>query len=492
MSQMGHNQGPIMPPKEEELLADLRNRFPELTDRLKEFETALADFPKELSLKDTEVAATLQDILGQIKKQKSIIAAHKKSEKAPWDKLVKVVQNFFTKNDESLDALAEKWDPVHEAYLTLKKDEARRLAEEEAERLRLKEEADRKAAQEAEDRRIAAEKAEQEAREREETARKAAEEADRLRREADERRIAAEAEERRLADEKRQRDRAEKDRNSESLKTIKRHMKDAEKLHALAEADEASPEEADQLDAMIKHGGIIGLLAGPVASSTLLDDEQRAEVEETRTRLGVLRDALNARFNKREQAKREKARLAAEAEEAKRVEERRVAREAEEKRLAEATAARLAAEKEAEDAKAAGKAAKDDARDARTDARGAAQEQKTAGKDAKQATTAAERTANQADRVERRLENVSDGELSRTRGDLGTVGSLTGSWKHYITDEVALRGACGVLGEHFTEDALSGAAYRWMVAHRAGFQGERVEGALAGVTFVWEQTSRIA
>ena len=62
-------------------------------------------------------------------------------------------------------------------------------------------------------------------------------------------------------------------------------------------------------------------------------------------------------------------------------------------------------------------------------------------------------------------------------------------------DEDALREVCGPLGPTFTEDALNGAAYRWMLARISGWSGkERIEGkdiGLPGVTFAYQQGTRI-
>ena len=114
---LGHNRGPIVAPTEQEALDDLKARFPELETKQAEFEDALKDYPKELSLEDADRAAALQDLLGQIKKQKSIITAHKKDEKGPWDRIVKVVTNLFSTATEKLEKLEEEWLPVHQAYM---------------------------------------------------------------------------------------------------------------------------------------------------------------------------------------------------------------------------------------------------------------------------------------------------------------------------------------------------------------------------------------
>jgi hypothetical protein len=493
VSNIGHNLPPIVAPADTEMLADLNARYPEVQRELDAFEKALATFPTtDLTLKDEDIAAALQDLLGKMAKQKSVFSAHKKTEKKPWDTLVKVVQNFFGKGEEKIDALLAEWKPRHEAFLALKKAEALRAAEAEATRLREKEEADRRAAALAEEKRLAAEEEERKARQREEEARAAEEKAKADQRAAEERAAAAQAEEKRIAEEKKARDREEKSRNETLLREVKAAMKVAERLHALAEAGEASDAETAELDEMIRPGGPISAKGSAVAASRLLDDDQKADAAASRTRLLVLRDAGSARFSKKEQRRREKEKAEADAREKAEAEERAARRAEDEERSRLAREAREKAEAEALEARAAGQAAKEEAREARSDAREAVQEKKGAAKAVQLHEAAADQAANRGDRLERRIENSTDADLSRTRGDLGTVGSLARRWTYTITDEDALRAVCGPLGEHFTFDALGGAAYRWMGAHRENFKGDRVEGALPGVVFMHEVESRIA
>ena len=54
-----HNNPPVTPPTPEALSDDLKSRFPELESRLDEFVKAFATYPKKLSLKDEDVAASL-------------------------------------------------------------------------------------------------------------------------------------------------------------------------------------------------------------------------------------------------------------------------------------------------------------------------------------------------------------------------------------------------------------------------------------------------
>lgn len=498
MSNIGHNSGAIAAPTEQEALDDLKARFPELDTKQAEFEDALKEYPKELGLEDADRAGALQDLLGQIKKQKSIIKAHKKDEKGPWDRIVKVVTNLFTTAEEKLEKLEEEWLPVHQAYMDKVKAERFRKQEEEAERQRKKEEDARKAAEEATARAAAAKAEEEAARRREEEARAAAEKAERDKKEAQERAEAAAAEEKRQAAERKERERAEKDRNEESLRAIKRHMKDATKLHdAMAEAgDDAEQTDIDQLDALIRPGGIISVLAGPTADSHLLNDEQKEDVAGIKEKLTEMRTALHDRLDGKAKRKRAAEQKAAEAADAKAAAERRQQREKDEAAAATAREARERAEAEAATAEERRRDAQAGAREAREDARDAVKDQKGAARDVKAHSVTADRAANAADRIEGYLDKATDAEIAGTlRGELGTRGSLTRRWTLKIVDENAVREACGPLGPTFTEDALNGAAYRWMLARISGWSGkERIEGndvGLPGVTFAYQQGVRI-
>ncbi len=493
---VGGNNPPVTAPPSEDMLADLQRRFPEIDTELTQIEKDLATYPKKLTLKDADVAQALQDLLLKGKKLKSNLAGYKKEEKRPWDGIVKVVQNFFATREEKLAGMMADAAAVHEDYLQQKKDEALRLAEEEAEAQRKaaeaarleREEADRRAA-EAEERRLAEERREREARER-----AAAEEA--REREAKERAAAAEAEEKRLAAERKARERAEREQNADSLKKIRGHMKEAEKLNdsALEKGDETSQADIQQLDALIKPGGIVSLLAGPVANSSLLDDAQRAEIEEVRARVEALRKAVSERWDAKERRRRVKEAKEAEEREAAAAEVRRLQREEEDRIAEEARKAREAAQQEAAAASQGKKDAQAEAREARGAQRTAFSDAKSAGKEAAKAGQLADRAENRADRIDRKLENSTDADLSRTRGDLGSVGGLHRSWKHHIVDEAALRAASGPLGPFFTTEALENALFHVKRAHQSSFTGERVEGETIGVPgalFTYESTGQI-
>jgi hypothetical protein len=490
---IGGNKGPIIPTKDEDLLEDLRRRYPEVEKKLAQFETDLKTYPEKLTLADEAVAASLQDLLSQMGKQKRVWASDRKDEKSPWDKLVKVVGNFFTKAEDKVDAHIALWKPRYEAFLELKRDESRRAAEAEAEKQRQAEIASRKAAEEAEERRKVAEAEAEAARAREAKARADAEKAGQDRKAAVERAEKAKAEEKRLADEKAERERAERASIVAGFKLLSTLMAEATKLNTLAEAGEATPEEVARLDELLRpHKGEIAETGRAINSSVLLDQEQRAAITVIGVDLSDLRQSASARADKQERERRQADEEKAEAAAA----EARVARAKEladeEAKLAAAKATRMAEEQAAIDAKAAATAAKAGVRDARADQRGAVAEQKKEERAAERHEADADRSGNRADRMGRKIEGSTDADFSRTRADLGSVGSLSGRWHYEVVDEAKLRTVCGPLGEHFMPDALSGAVSRWMAAHRQAWTGERVtDPALPGVVFMWETEARI-
>lgn len=496
-----HNQPPVVLPNEQEMLTDLQRKYPEIDDRLKEWDGAFAEFPLDIPLDQEDVAQNLQDLLGQVKKDSKIWTdSFQKQEKKPLNALVKVVGNFFTSRVERAEKHLEKFGPVHEGFLQRKAEASRKAAEAEAERQREIERQAREAAERAAQEQAAAEARAAEERRREEEARAAAERAAQERAAAEARAAEARERERRENEERRVRDTAEKDQNLANLREIREGMKEAEKLHTLAEADEASEDEVKRLAELIRPGGIIGELARPVAASMLLTEEQKERTDAVRKRMGELRDASEARGTKKQRAAAEKARREEDTRLAAEAETRRIAREADERRAAEARASREADEAAAQTAAEERRRQEAAAREARDAARDAEGEAKAAGKDAKGHTTEADRTANRATRIETNLEKSTDADHSRTRGELGTVGGLARRWAYHIVDEAALRAGFLVpghlapsasLAEHLTTDALEGAVFRWMRAHQGSFTGERIEGLLPGVVFAYEQEARI-
>lgn len=485
---IGGNFPPVQVPKDEAVLGDLQTRYSDEMKELEDIEAAFKTYPAKIVTEDQ--AKALTDTLGKAGKLKTALDGHRKKEKGPWDKVGKIIQNFFATPKEKLEARDEEYRPRLKAWTDQKEAEARAAAEARAEEERLA--ADRLRAEQA-DRAMDllwAEARQELAEHDERTARAAAEQAERDREAAEALAEAAHVEERRLADEKKARDREEKERNALNLGQIRQHLKAAERLNQAAidaGDDEVAEEDTKSLDLYIRPGGTISTLAGPVAQSTLLTPDQQDAVSGIRERLEALRMAYNDRLGAKERRRQEKLRKAQEAEDERLAAKRKADREADELRTATAKAEREKAELAVAAAKTTQKTAEKGARAAVQQQTEAMRDQREAGRDVKNLGTDADRAENRADRMDRKIENSSDADFGRIRADLGTTASGTGRWVYDIVDESALRATLGELGPHFTPDALEGAVSRWMATKRAAFTGERVEGLLPGVIFTWDR-----
>lgn len=484
----GHNLPPVTVPTEPAMLADLQSRFPEVKKELAEMEAALAAFPTEI--KDEETAKALADNLGKIGKLQKSWKAYRTAEKKVWTTISNIIQNFFVTGEEKLDAWDEMWRPRLKVYQDAKeaKENRRREAALEAQRLE-NERLENERKERAEDLLWAEARTELAAYD-EAKAREAAARENQLRKEAEERAEKARIEERRLEAEKTAREKTERLNNGIALRDIRKQMKEAERLHALAEDDEAEDDEVKTLDELVRPGGVIGNLAAPVAGSLLLDEEQQAHIDAIRELLGALRTASNERFNKRERTRRAKL------EETNRLAEEKARAERAEDALWREAYAELAAwdrTKATKDAEAA-RLAEEQSRKAvgqhKDAGRGAAAEARGAARGAREVDTAITKGENRQTRMAKQLEDGTD--AGRVRGNFSAVAFKTGRWTQVIVDEAKLRAVCGPLGEHFREDDLRVAAGKWMAAHRDGFEGERVEDpSLPGVVFMWEEDTAI-
>lgn len=486
---LGHNAPPVVLPKEADLLADIKRRYPEIEKDLSTFEASFATYngpdgrPITLELKDKDVAAALSDLIDDAKKSRRTWKAHGTSEKGPLNKLVKVVTNFFTGADEKIEGLISTYAPALEDYLKKVEDDKARKREEEIERQRLAAEAAR-LAKEAEEKKAAEAAAAAEAeRRREAEARAAAERAEAEKKEQE--RLAAEAAERAraLEAERREKERAEKERNAAGIRDAKANLKAAENFDRLAEAEESTDDELASLENYIKPRGVISTIMTPVATSPLLDAEQVQAVADIQNRLQTLRANHEGRVSKRQQRAIQKAAEEEAARQAALAAQRKADKEAEDKRLADEKAARAAAEAEQARLAEERRKATEEARAAREAARGHERTAKQADREAGKAEDTADRAANRADRLEGRAED-----RANVRGDLGSNSGLTRRWRHYVDDEAAIRATLGPLGPHIGLDAIEAAAFHWMRAHQDGFEGERVTPAeLPGVRFALEE-----
>lgn len=458
----GHNLPEIKAPDLDLLKADLEARYPEVASRTAELLKSADAMPEKIDDEETASAATA--LVRMLRAAMSQFDATKKVENEPWRGLVAEVNGFFVKPIEKLKERKDKIEAELTVFLERQKEKKRLEAEEAAKRQR--EEAARlqREAEAAEARRREAERAEQLAREREEKARQEADAAERRRKDAEEAATLAKAEEDRLAREKREREKSERQANADGMKDLKALMKMAERLHTQSTAD-ATPGAADrELAEMLRHGNQVATIGLRLRDSSLLDDDQRAELDTIRARIREMREALQNRAEDAERAEREERHRQEEEAAAARAEEQRKVREAQrvkDEAAAEiARAGRAKAEAEAEEAKAAAKAAKADVKDALAEQRDARGDQKDAARTERLSSAEALRTENRAVRSERRLDETTDAELSRHRGDHGTVGSLASRWEVVSVDFATVD--LEALRPFLLGKAIEAAAFRYM------------------------------
>ena len=276
-------------------------------------------------------------------------------------------------------------------------------------------------------------KAAEERRRREEEARRQREEAERLQREAEEaeRRQREAAEARRLEEERAARAQAEREK-------------------AEREAKEAR-ERAERLR------------------------EEQARMEEER-RQRKIRD---------EQEAAKKAELDA-AETAR----RKAEEEAHIKRMAELKAQRAEEDRKAAETRVAAQKALEERREAEAAAAAAKRDEKSAAREAGNNLDDAVRLEKRADRLDDAAQ-ASESDLSRGRGEYGSVGSRVTTWKWRMInrDDVPLE----TLRAYMHPDAIDAAVTRFMNAHRPELgTGRDFNNLLRGVEFFQEQTTRVA
>lgn len=282
-------------------------------------------------------------------------------------------------------------------------------------------------------------KAAEERRAREAAAAKAREEQERKEREAAEaERRAREAEQLRLAEERRQRE------AEEARERARREQAEAE-----ARAQRAREEEARIM-------------------------AQRKEREAAEARERAERAAMEERNRAAEAAAREKA---------------RIQREEEQRKLDELRAQRAAEQKAADEARARAAEAQAQERAAREAAEAAAKEAKRNDREAKNSLDDALRVERRADRLEGAAQ-ASEAELSRERGELGSVGSLVTRWTWRMVDRD--RVPLEALRAYLNPDAIDAAVTRFMQAHRPELGKGRDDAILPGVLFYEDVTTRVA
>lgn len=491
-AKIGHNNPPVTVPEEADLLADLATRYPQVVKDLAEIEAAAADVPGVIT--DEATAGKLQALLKKTSSLRAQWKALRGVEKRPWSAVLAIVGNWFETAEEKADKIIETHKPRLTAFLDAKAEAARVAAEQEAERQRA--EAERLAAEAAaaEQRRKDAEAAAARAVAEEAAARRRAEEEEERRKAAEAAREAAAAEEKRILAEKRDRERAEKERNTENLKQIRRHLKDAGKLHDAGIGDDTPMPDIEMLEALVRPGGTLATLLGQVFGSSLLTHEEVLEVEQAKIAMGNMRQVLSERLGDRERRKRAKLQKEENDRQAAAAAARKLERDEDERRTAEARVAREQAEAAAETAKAAHKAAQGEVREARASGREAADDVRQAERTAATVERQAEKAESRADRMEHKAGTLTDADASRTRGEGGSVGTLSGRWEPRIDDRDAI--PLEELRGYLNPAAIDAAITLWQRAHQREWLDkrvdEKVEGALKGVTFLWIPDSRIA
>lgn len=492
---LGHNRGPITPPSEAEALADLKARFPNVETKFKDLEDKFNETPKRIE-NDVD-AGKVQDLYRTMVEFADDWDESRKKEKKPWDKIGKIVQNFFSTPIEKLKDKDTGYAPLlrkrHTEYSEIKAEAARKEAERLAEIQRKEAERLRAEAEAAEQRRIEAERLQKEAEDREAKALAEEAAAKERRRLADEAAERARAEEKRLEAERKERERAEKERVTESFRTLKKLHREAEGLFEIFSSDEEAEIDV-RLSTMVGTGDILMRAVRQVVGHPMLDADQTATVEEIRSRAQVMDKALADRLDAKERKKRAAAEKKRQAEEDLAAEERRKERELDDKRTAEARLRREEAEADATKAKQQAKDARKDVRAAQGDQDDAADAGRAAEREGRQIGGQADKVERRADRLDNKLATSSDADMSRTRGDY-SVGSLSGRWDWRIKDRDALIATLGVMGPYIHPDAIEAGLTKFMRQHQGEWADKRkagvVEGVLPGVVFDWVSDSRI-
>ena len=436
---LGHNNPPetLAPPTPESISEDLAKRYPEVAKRLKELQGAAAKVPA--TIKTEGVAKDVQDLLKQCAVAKKTWAATRGVEKEPWQTAADTVFEFFKSPEETVAGLIADLKPRHTDFL------ARKAAAEKAER-EAKAKAEREAAEkkvreaaEAEARRVAAEKEAADAREREAEAIRREDEAkqDRMWHEA--RAELAQWEENKALERRKARQAQEKIERQADKRRLTELTREAKVLGKKDDAGILSDDDRDRYRQLIGDNGEIPMLQKRLqdAEDGVLSPE---EVEQLR---------------------------------------------AEEQDLAALRAERRVNHEKAEAAKRAARAAADDQSEARADIREAKSDVQVADRQASLSLQDAERLEGRADRMDRQLNKATDADLSRTRGNRGTVGSLTGRWEPEVVDRDAI--PLDRLRGYLHPDAIDAAITLYARDNRT----EQGIPPLPGVKFHWVKDSRI-
>jgi len=213
--------------------------------------------------------------------------------------------------------------------------------------------------------------------------------------------------------------------------------------------------------------------------------EARERAERLKEEQARLEQERKEREKREAEERAKKAQLDAELEA-----KRKAEREEHDRRMAE-----LKAQREEEEAKA--KAAREEAAKALAERRAAEDAAAAAKREEKAAAREADHNLEDAVKLERRsakLEgaaNASEAELSRGRGDYGSVGSRATFWTWRILDRDQI--PLEALRAYINPDAIDAAVTRFMNAHRPELgQGRDMNDLLPGVEFYRDTTTRVA
>lgn len=256
---------------------------------------------------------------------------------------------------------------------------------------------------------------------------------------------------------------AEAKRQREEVERLAREAEEAEKKRLAAEAARKAEEERARAAEAAKLRAI---------QEAREAEERAAAAKAEAARLETERKAREAAAAK---AAAEKAERDA-AEET----ERQARAEADRVRLAELKAQREAEEQRAREAREAAAAARADQQQAEAAAKAAKAEQAEAARHETAALGQAVRAEKRADRLDGAA-SASDADLSRTRGELGTVGSLARRWVFRVTNYDAI--PMDVLRPFLAREAIDAAIHKLMMTGRR---------ELAGVEFEQISEARVA
>lgn len=457
--------------------------------RFIELSNAFLGAPKAID--DDATAAKVQDLYRTMVEVAGDWDESRKKEKRPWDKIAKIVQNFFTTKTDALEGYAKELRARHTVYAEKKAEAERARQAAELEAQRKEAERLRQEAEESERRRQEAERLAEEARLREEAARREEAEARERKARAEAAAAAAREEEKRLERERKERERAEKDQLAVDLRELGKQYREA---RARFDDFEETPEDTAVPPALEQAVQVLARVRTNLSHHHLLTEDQRQDLEAYWAGIEKMQGFLQGRTDRKRQIEREKI----EREEAERAEVRR--QEAENRRKAEEEKL-AAARREREEQEAAAAKAKAEAAAARKEVKAAGDAQDDAMDDARDAASegskaakAAGKTEQRAERMEGRLERATDADMSRTRGDY-SVGSLSGRWAWRIANRDALVATMGPLAPYIAPDAIDAGLTKYMRQHQGEWMDKRsdgkVEGKLPGVVFDWVADSRI-